>query len=146
MAMDATVKWDHGLTFSGTGGTSGFTLPLGGAPEEGGDADGFRPMELVLIGLASCTAMDVISILKKKRQDVTGFEVKAHGERAAEHPKKFTAITLEYVVRGRSVDPAAVARSIELSETKYCSAMATLAPGVKITHTHRVLEAEQAGG
>ena len=140
MATDASVKWDHGLTFTGTGGTSGFTLPLGGSPAEGGENDGFRPMELLLVGLAGCTAMDVISILQKKRQDVTGFEVKAHGERAAEHPKRFTAITIEYIVRGHNIDPAAVERSIELSQTKYCSAYATLSPSVPITHTYRIIE------
>ena len=140
MATDASVKWDHGVSFSGTGGTSGFTLPLGSSRAEGGEEDGFRPMELLLIGLTACTGMDVISILQKKRQDVTGFEVKAHGERAEEHPKRYTHITVEYVVRGRNIDPAAVERSIELSETKYCSAYATLSPSVPIVHTYRIIE------
>ena len=86
--------------------------------------------------------MDVISILKKKRQDVTGFEVRAHGLRADDHPKVFTDITLEYVVRGHSVDPKAVERSIELSETKYCSAMGMLKKAANITTTFRVEDAE----
>ena len=124
--MDATVLWKKGLSFSGTGHTSGFTLPLGADPKVGGENDGFRPTELVLVGLAGCTAMDVISILAKKKQDVTAIEVKAHGERAAEDPKRFTSFLLEYVISGKGIDPAAVQRAVELSETKYCSVMATL--------------------
>ena len=124
--MDATVLWKKGLSFSGTAHTSGFTLPLGADSKVGGENDGFRPTELVLVGLAGCTAMDVISILAKKKQDVTAFEVKAHGERAAEDPKRFTSFLLEYVISGKGIDPAAVQRAVELSETKYCSVMATL--------------------
>ena len=124
--MDATVLWKKGLSFSGTGHTSGFTLPLGADLKVGGENDGFRPTELVLVGLAGCTAMDVISILAKKKQDVTAFEVKAHGERASEDPKRFTSFLVEYVISGKGIDPAAVQRAVELSETKYCSVMATL--------------------
>jgi putative redox protein len=124
--MDATVVWKKNLSFDGTGHTTGFSLPLGADPSGGGDNDGFRPTELLLVGLAGCTAMDVISILSKKRQNVTSFEVKAHGERAAQDPKRFTSFLVEYVVRGEGIDPAAVERAVELSETKYCSVMATL--------------------
>jgi putative redox protein len=124
--MDATVLWKKGLSFSGTAHTSGFTLPLGADPKVGGENDGFRPTELVLVALAGCTAMDVISILAKKKQDVTSFEVKAHGERASEDPKRFTSFLVEYVLSGKGIDPAAVQRAVELSETKYCSVMATL--------------------
>ena len=124
--MDATVVWKKGLSFTGTGHTSSFTLPLGADAKGGGDNDGFRPTELILVGLAGCTAMDVISILEKKRQAVSGFEVKAHGERAVEDPKQFTGFLVEYIVRGKGIDPAAVERAVELSEQKYCSVMATL--------------------
>ena len=137
---DARVVWQNGLAFEGTAG-SGFSVRLDTSPDEGGGS-GFSPMELVLVGLAGCTAMDVISILKKKRQDVTGFEVHAHGLRADDHPKVFTDITLEYVVRGHNVDPKAVERSIELSENKYCSAMGMLKKAANITTTYRVEEAE----
>ena len=137
--MEARVIWDHGLSFSGTA-DSGFTVPLGAERAVGGEDDGFRPMELIAIGLAGCTAMDVISILQKKRQQVTGFEVHVHAERATEHPKVFTTILIEYVVRGRHIDPAAVERAIELSETKYCSAQAMLAKAATIRHTYRILE------
>lgn len=137
--MDASVKWDHGLTFSGTART-GFTVPLGGSKDNGGDEDGFRPLELLLVGLAGCTAMDVISILEKKRQDVIGFEVKAHADRATDHPKVFTDIVVEYIVRGRGIDPEAVERAIELSEIKYCSAYAMLSKTAKIRHITRIVE------
>lgn len=139
--MEASVTWDHGLSLTGTAG-SGFTLPLGGSKDGGGDDDGFRPLELLLVGLAGCTAMDVISILQKKRQDVTGFQVKAHASRAAEHPRVFTEILLEYVVRGRRIDPEAVDRAIELSATKYCSASAMLARAANIRHEVRIVEEE----
>jgi putative redox protein len=129
--MDAKVEWKQGLSFEGSA-DSGFSLPLGTAREEGGQEDGFRPMELLLIGLAGCTAMDVISIMKKKQQMVTRFEVKVHGDRAPEHPKVFTHIEMEYVLTGKNLDPVAAGRSVELSEIKYCSAMATLRKAVDI--------------
>ncbi|MCS7040716.1 MAG: OsmC family protein [Caldilineales bacterium] len=141
--MEARVIWDHGLSFSGTA-DSGFTLPLGAARAVGGEDDGFRPLELIAIGLAGCTAMDVISILLKKRQQVTGFEVRVQAERANDHPRVFTDIAIEYIVRGRGIDPAAVERAIELSETKYCSAHAMLAKAVPIHHTYRIIEEEPA--
>ncbi len=139
--MDAKVTWLHGMSFAGSA-DSGFTVNLGTDPSVGGDDDGMRPMELILTGLAGCTAMDVISILVKKRQQVTGFEVQAHAERAAEHPKVFTAIHLHYIVRGRGVEPVAVARAMELSETKYCPAQAMLGQIVPITMSHEVIEDE----
>jgi putative redox protein len=131
--MDAKVEWKRGLSFEGIA-DSGFSLPLGTSKQEGGEEDGFRPMELLLIGLAGCTSMDVISIMKKKQQDVTKFEVKVHADRAPEHPKVFTHIEMEYVLTGRNLDPVAASRSIELSETKYCPAMAMLRKAVDI-HT-----------
>ncbi len=135
--MDATVVWKKGLSFTGTGLTTNFTLPIGADPKVGGENDGFRPPELLLIGLAGCTGMDVISILEKKRQQVTAFEVKVHGERAPVDPKAFTSFVVEYIVTGKGIDPAAVKHAVELSETKYCGVMATLraAGPVKLTTT-----------
>jgi putative redox protein len=121
--MEAKVVWHQKLSFDGCAET-GFTLPLGADPSVGGDDDGFRPMELIAIGLAGCTAMDVVSILSKKRQDVTHFEVQVHADRAAEHPKVFTRATIEYFISGRGVDEKAVVRAIELSATRYCPAQA----------------------
>jgi putative redox protein len=127
------------MSFTATA-DSGFRLNMGAQPDVGGDDDGFRPMELVLLGLAGCTAMDVISILRKKRQHVTGFEVQAHAERAQEHPRVFTDITIKYIVEGINVDPEAVRRAIELSETKYCPAQAMLVQAVPIRHEFEIVE------
>ena len=138
--MDAKVTWQGNLTFEGTA-NSGFKVSLGTEPEVGGNNDGFKPMELLLTGLAGCTAMDVISILKKKKQDVTDFEVKAHADRAQDHPRVFTHIVLEYIITGHHVDPVAVQRSIELSEIKYCPAQAMLKKAVAIEHKITLLEA-----
>jgi putative redox protein len=138
--MEVNVTWKSKLAFNGNG-ESGFSLPLDGEPEVGGEGNGFRPMELIAIGLAGCTAMDVISILQKKRQEVTGFEVQIHAERATDHPKVFTHITIEYLVEGHQVDPAAVERSIELSETKYCPAQAMLKKALVIEHKYTIKDA-----
>ena len=86
--MDAKVTWDHGMTFAGTA-NSGFTVPLGTSPKVGGDDDGFKPMELMAISLGGCTAMDVISILRKKRQDITAYEVSVNTKNAETHPSHF---------------------------------------------------------
>jgi putative redox protein len=137
--MRAKATWSTGLTFSATAET-GFEVPLGADPAVGGDNDGLRPMELILIGLIGCTAMDVISILRKKRQAVTGFEVRAHAEQAEDHPHVFTSVDLTYVVTGRGIDPAAVERSIELSETKYCPAQAMLRDVVDIRLGYEIHE------
>jgi putative redox protein len=131
--MGAKAIWKGKLAFEGTT-TSGFTLPMDSSIESGGDGQGFRPIELLLVGLAGCTAMDVISILEKKRQEVTSFEVRVDGERASEHPRVYTHIIVEYVLSGVDLDPVAVARAIELSKTKYCSAYATLSKTANIEH------------
>jgi len=138
--MGAKVIWKSGFSFTGSA-DSGFELPLGVSSEAGGADDGFRPMELLLVGLAGCTAMDVISILEKKRQQVTAFEVKTQGQRAADHPRIFTDIEIEYIVTGHNIDPAAVQRAVELSESKYCSAQAMLSKAARITNKITILEA-----
>ena len=139
-SKEGQVVWQGGMAFEGAG-KSGLSVRFDTTAEEGGGT-GFTPMELVLLSQAACTAMDVISILKKKRQDVTSFEVRAHGLRADDHPRVFTDITLEFIVRGHSVDPEAVARSIELSETKYCSVGGMLKKTANIKTTYRVEEVE----
>jgi putative redox protein len=124
--MDATVVWSQGLSFTGSAAISGFSLPLGADPKVGGANEGFQPLELLLVGLAGCTGMDVISILQKKRKEVTGFEVRAHAEQAIEHPRVFTRILIEYVLTGKDLDRESVERAVGLSETKYCPAQAML--------------------
>jgi putative redox protein len=121
--VEAKVKWQGRLTFTGSS-DSGFQVPLGSDPAVGGDNDGFRPMELLAVGLAACTAMDVISILSKKRQEVTDFEVQVHAGRAAEHPKVITDAVIEYFITGKNLDESALLRAIGLSATRYCPAQA----------------------
>jgi len=121
--MDAKVIWKKRMSFEGTA-DSGFKVALGTYPEVGSDDDGFRPIELLTIGLAGCTAMDVISILTKKHQEVSNFEVKVHAERQAEHPKVFTHLTIEYLLSGKELSREAVERAVQLSTEKYCPAHA----------------------
>ncbi|HXG24908.1 MAG TPA: OsmC family protein [Chthonomonadales bacterium] len=99
---------------------SGFSIPMDSDSHFGGTNSGVRPMELVALGLAGCTAMDVLSILQKKRQNVTGFEVKVDAPRSAEPPQVFTRALIHYAVTGKNIAEAAVLRAIELSVTKYC--------------------------
>ena len=134
------------MRFDGVSG-SGHTVAMDATADLGGTDGGSTPMELLLVALAGCTGMDVISILRKKRQQVTGYEVLVHGVRAEEHPKVYTQVTVEHVVTGHSVDPAAVARAIGLSETKYCGVSKTLEKTARIETTYRIVEAgEGASG
>jgi putative redox protein len=141
--MDAKVIWQQGMHFSGTAG-SGFEVPLGAEVEAGGAEDGFRPLELMAVSLAGCTAMDVISILKKKQQKVTAFEVKVTADQAPDFPKVFTHSLITYLVTGQNVDEQAVRRSIELSATKYCPAQAMLNKVVPMELHYEIYEGESA--
>jgi putative redox protein len=138
--MEAKVTWNGRMTFTGTAGT-GFSVPLGSDPSVGGDNDGFRPLELMAVSLAACTAMDVISILRKKKEDVTAFEVRTHADQASEHPHVFTHVLVEYILTGHRINPTAVERAIELSVTKYCPVQAMLTKAVQIEHTYQIIEA-----
>jgi putative redox protein len=124
--MKTKVNWHGKLSFTGTA-DSGFDVPLGANPKVGGDNDGFRPLELMAVSLAGCTAMDVISILQKKRQEITDFRVEVDADRADEHPRVFTNAVIEYHVTGKDVSEKAVIRSMELSATRYCPAQSMLA-------------------
>lgn len=137
--MDATVTLLEGMHFAGMA-DSGHTVHMDSDPSVGGTDSAARPMELFLIGLGGCTGMDVISILRKKRQDVTGLAMKIHADRSGGHPNVFTAITIEYVVTGRGVDPAAVERAMELSRDRYCPAQAMLALAAPISLTYTIVE------
>jgi putative redox protein len=137
--MNANVIWKGRMSFTGSA-DSGFKLDLGTDPSVGGDNDGFRPMELIAVGLAGCTAMDVVSILTKKRQDVTGFEVQVHAGRASEHPKVFTEAVIEYYVTGKGIDEVALLRAIELSAVRYCPAQAMLVKAMPIELKYYIYE------
>lgn len=115
---------------------SGHSLVLDSDPPDGDDG-GARPMEMVLAALAGCTAMDVASILRKKRQTPAGYEIAVRGERSETHPRVYTRIVIEHRVSGE-VRPEAVRRSVELSATKYCPVSAMLARGVRIEHRYRL--------
>ena len=106
-------------------------------------ASAATPMELLLIALGGCTAVDVISILKKKREQVTDYRVEVRGTRREEHPRAFTRMEVRHVVRGKGVSEKAVASAIELSETKYCSVAATLRAGVEIVTSYEIIEDEE---
>jgi putative redox protein len=138
--MECTVKWiAGGMSFVAETG-SGHALVMDVAPESGGRNMGPRPMETVLAGTGGCTAIDVVLILKRGRQDVRGCDVQLKAERAETEPKVFTKIHLHFVVRGRGLNPAAVERAIQLSHEKYCSATAMLAKTAEITHGYEIIE------
>jgi putative redox protein len=139
--MEAKVTWQENMAFTGTA-DSGFTIQLDGKKEVGGEGRGFSPMELMALSLAGCTAMDVISILRKKRQDVTAFEVRVDAPRATEHPKVFTRATVLYLVTGHNVDEAAVVRAIELTAEYYCPAQAMLGKIIPIDLRYQIFEEE----
>lgn len=142
--MEAKVSWKGNLAFRGSAG-SGFELPLDANVGVGGADSGFQPMELFAIGLAGCTAMDVISILIKKRQDLTDFDVQVFIDRAETHPKVFTSGVIEYHITGHNVDVVAVERSIELSATRYCPAQAMLGQVMPIALNYHIYEDEGDG-
>ena len=137
--MDAKVIWKKNMRFDATA-NSGYTLPLDAKVVEGGGGEGFTPMELFAMGLAGCTAMDVISILGKKRQEVTAFEVTVHALRTAEHPKVFSDIEIVYHITGKTIDKTAAERAIQLSEEKYCPAQAMLSKVVPIRSRLEIIE------
>jgi putative redox protein len=139
--VKASVTLDKGMAFSGVSGKE-FSVRMDSGPAVGGGDSGFRPMQLLLISLGGCTGMDVLSILRKKRQDVTNFEVLLDAKQAEEHPRVFTHIDIKYIIRGRGIRPAAVERAIELSETKYCPAQAMLAKSAVIDHVYEIIEEE----
>jgi putative redox protein len=139
--MQAKVNWQEGMSFTGTA-DSGFSIQMDAKKEVGGEGKGFIPMELMAVSLAGCTAMDVISILRKKRQEVTNFEVRVNAERAKEHPKVFTRATIDYLVTGHSVDEKAVVRAIQLTAESYCPAQAMLGKVFPIDLHYQIFEKE----
>jgi putative redox protein len=133
--MQAKVKWVDGVMFVGESG-SGHAVVMDGPPDHGGRNLGVRPMEMILLGLGGCAAFDVVSILKKARQDVTSCHVELAAERAEGVPSPFTKIHLLFVVAGSGLKDSHVERAVKLSAEKYCSASIMLASaGVALTHS-----------
>ncbi len=135
MSMLAKVTWVEDRRFMGSA-SSGHAVVVDASTQKQGSS----PMELVLIGMAGCTAYDVMNILEKKRQVVTGLEVTARAERADEPPRVYTRIDVEYIVRGRGVKQKAVEDAIRLSKQKYCSASVMLEKTAEVTTSYRIVE------
>ncbi len=138
--MKARIKLVEGMTFVAESG-SGHAVVVDAAPDVGGRNLGSRPMELVLMGAGSCSAVDVVLILRKSRQVVTDCAVELEAERAAEQPKVFTRIRMHYIVTGKSLQAAQVERAIKLAKEKYCSATAMLANTAQIDCDYEIREA-----
>jgi putative redox protein len=136
----ASVTLIKGMQFS-VETASGHALIIDSRPETGGEDAGPRPMELVAAGIAGCTAMDVISILRKMQQKVTDLQVKIRTVDAEEHPRQFLQVHVEYRVTGHHLSEDRLRRAIDLSETKYCPAMAMIRPAAVITTGYRIIEA-----
>ncbi|BEV70574.1 MULTISPECIES: OsmC family protein [unclassified Paludibacterium] len=138
--MKAALKWVDGVCFLGESG-SGHAVVMDGAPEGGGRNLGPRPMELLLLGTAGCTSYDVMTILKKARQDVRDCQVAIEAERADTDPKVFTRIHFHFELTGRDLKPEVVERALSLSAEKYCSASIMLGKTAEITHDYVLREA-----
>lgn len=141
MANDMSVRamLQEGMCFDVETG-SGHHLLLDAAEHNGGQDKGPRPMEMLLVALATCSGMDILAILRKKRQDITAYEVRVLGERTEDYPKIFVEIAIEHIFTGHAIRPEAVQRAIELTEERYCGASAMLGKTAKLTHTFRVVE------
>jgi len=133
MSTTAKISWVDGALFVAEGG-SGHTITMDGAPDVGGRNLASRPMEVVLMGMGGCTAIDVVSMLRKQRQDIEGVEVSLSGERATDHPMVYTEVKVVYTVRGRGLNKALVERAVSLSDEKYCSATAMFKKTAKVSH------------
>ncbi len=138
--MKARVKLVEGITFVAESG-SGHAVVMDASPDVGGRDLGARPMEMVLMGAGGCSAIDVVHILRKARQDMVDCVVELEAERAAEDPKVFTRIHMHYIVTGRGLNPAQVERAIKLSKEKYCSATIMLAKTAEVTSDYEIREA-----
>ena len=137
--MKSRVKWVENVCFMAES-DSGHAMIMDGSPDIGGRNMGPRPMEMLLMGAGGCTSVDVVMIMKKSRQDVTGCEVEVSAERATEHPKIFTKIHMHFTVRGRNLKADVVERAIKLSAEKYCSASIILGKTAEMTHDYEIIE------
>ena len=137
--MNISVNWIDGMLMVGKS-HSGHSITMDGPPEIGGNNLGVRPMEMLLLGVAGCTMIDVVTTLKKMRQDLTNCETKLSAERADEHQKVFTDIHIQFIVKGQDLDPKKVEKAITLSAEKYCSASIMLGKTASITHDFEIVE------
>lgn len=135
----AKLTYTGGLQFVAQAG-SGHAIVLDSDPAVGGQNSGLRPMELLAIGLGGCSGMDVASILRKKKEKLTGLEISVEGKKAEDYPQKYTDMHIEFVVKGRDISEEAVKKAIDLSMNKYCSVKATLEGTATITFNYRIIE------
>ena len=137
--MNISVNWVDGMLMVGKS-HSGHSITMDGPPEIGGDNLGVRPMEMLLLGVAGCTMIDVVTTLKKMRQELTHCETKVNAKRADDHPKVFTDIHIQFIIKGNALDSKKVEKAIKLSAEKYCSASIMLGKTASITHAFEILE------
>lgn len=137
--MNTRVKWLDNMSFVGES-PSGHSVVMDGPPESGGRNLGIRPMEMLLLGLGGCSSFDIVSMLKKGKQDLVDCEVEISAERADSEPKVFTKIHLHFVISGNDLSEKRVARAIELSAEKYCSASIMLGKTAEVTHDYEIKE------
>jgi len=139
--MEAYLKRLRGITLAAKANSNHWVV-MDGSEQFGGSRAGASPMELILLGLMGCTGMDVVSILQKRRAPLEDFEMQATAERAEQHPKVYTKISLKYIFYGKDLKPSDVEMAINLSQEKYCSVMAMLRPSVEITYSYEIREKE----
>lgn len=137
--MKARIKWVQDATFVGESG-SGHAVVMDGPPDHGGRNLGVRPMEMLLLGMGGCTAFDVVHILQRSRQAVSDCVAELEAERAAEEPRVFTSIHVHFIVTGHGLSQKRVARAVELSAQKYCSASIMFGKTARITHDYEIRE------
>ena len=137
--MSATVTLKGKVVWEGTAG-SGHHVVMDGPADAGGNNAGFRPMELMLLGLGFCMGYDMVMILRRMRKEVTGYRIHLSGKRAEEPPTVYTEVTLEHVLTGKGISPESVERALELAEHKYCSASAMFSKTATLIHTYRIEE------
>ena len=137
--MNISVKWIDGMLMVGKS-DSGPAIVMDGPPEIGGENLGVRPMEMLLLGMTGCTVIDVISTLKKMREDVVDCQTQVSADRSEEYPKVFTNIHVHFVLRGKQLNPLKVDKAIKLSAEKYCSASIMIGKTAIITHDYEIIE------
>lgn len=137
--MDVVARLESKMRFHVETG-SGYQIRLDMAESEGGEGTGPQPMEMLLVGLAGCAGMSNLLILRKRKQDIRGYEIRIHGERADVHPQVFLDITVEHLITGREVKPEFVERAMRMTEQKYCGASVMLEKTARIRHTWRIIE------
>ena len=137
--MNISVKWIDGMLMVGKS-DSGHAIVMDGPPEIGGENLGVRPMEMLLLGMTGCTMIDVVSTLKKMREDVVDCQTQVSADRSEEHPKVFTNIHVHFVLRGKQLNPLKVDKAIKLSAEKYCSASIMIGKTAIITHDYEIIE------